>query len=245
MKYLTLVSIFLFFISDTNAQVEKIQIKNGDYVRLLSSRATDASTATSATYESNPQAAKVVDGSQFLAEEFQPARILMLDDKILIAKCRYDIYNDEIQIETKPGVFRALSNEKFKAVSINNDVFVYRKFINSKKEVTLGYFQVLAAGKASLYTRHYIDVRQSNDNNHPLLGNKLNNKDIKLHRKKKFFYSFDDEKIFSLNPKKRVILQILKDNKKEVEALISDLKLRVKKEEDLKKIFDYYNKSKT
>jgi|GEM_PF-4159101 len=236
---------FLFFGVGAQAQVEKIQIENKDYVRLLNGLATDMSSATSNTYESNPQAAKVVDGSQFLEEEFQPARILTSDDKILTAKCRYDIYNDEIQVKTKLGDFRSLSKKKVKAVSINNDVFVYRKFVNTKKEVSSGYFQVLVSGKAFLYARHYVDVRQSNDNNHPLLGNKLNNKDVKLHRKKKFFYSFNDKKVYSLNPKKKVVLEILKDNKKEIEALISDLKLRVKKEEDLIKVFNHFNENKT
>jgi len=244
MKYFIITLIFSLASIGAHAQVEKIQINNGDYTRLLHGKAIDGSTSSYFKYESNPLAADVVDGSQFLVEEFQPARILTSDGEVLTAQCRYDIYNDEMQVEVSPGNIRALSKRNLKAISINNEFFIYRKFVDKDKAVSLGYFQILVEGNAALFMRHYIDVRQSNDKTHPLLGNKLN-KDIKLYRKKNYFYSLDDKKLMRLNPKKKVILKVLEDHKKEIEELISNLKLKVKNEKDLITIFTHFNEKNT
>ncbi|MEM9824503.1 MAG: hypothetical protein AAF985_25680, partial [Bacteroidota bacterium] len=186
-------------------------------------------------FNQNEQEAKLVGGSQFLSEDWESGLVLMPDNKAYGVEGRYDIHNDEMQILVE-GKVKVLQPHQIKAISLGNQIFVYRSFTEGEA-AQKGYFEILVEGKVSLFLRRTTKTKRANP--HPVLGSV--NDDFKVVTKESLYYRKRDKPLRYLKRKKKAVLTALSRKKKAITQLAKEERLNVKKTEDLIRLFSFYN----
>ena len=160
---------------------------------------------------------------KFLTNNFIESTIIDFEDEQFDVELRYRFLDDEMQIMHK-GKIKALFPQKIKKLIFKQNgttqTFIPLKY-SDKKTVNLGYFELLADGKMKLLKQFQ--------------------KSKKEKIKTVLFFQNESEPAKSFKVKKSSILKLMSRHKSAVSKFIVKKKINVKKENDLKKVFDYYN----
>jgi len=152
-----------------------------------------------------------------------PATIIDFENEAFDVEFRYRFADDEMQIMHDNKV-KALFPQKIKRlIRQKNDteqIFIPMEY-SDKKTIHFGYFELLADGKIKLLKQFQKDGK--------------GNLDTEL------FFQTEENPAECFKLKKSSVLKIMKNRKSEVSKFIVENKLNVKKEDDLKKVFEYYN----
>jgi len=151
---------------------------------------------------------------------------------------RYNVMVDEFEVQTSAGI-RALNGHLVKTFAIENNSESIR-WVNAKdyKEngiVLSGFFEVLSEGEMCLLKQTQIEIVKPTYK----ISLDAGDKNTYLISKYTYYYANPDKTIVKL--KKQNDLVCLFANKPEVSRFIKENSLSIKKEEHLKKIFDYFN----
>ena len=226
-RYLLLLILFSFFLK-TEAQVEYQLSSAFDFYR--------SHKIASGEYR-NTLSEKDIDGSPYLNDEFIKGSIYTISKtQYSDLPLRYNIYNDEIEFETDDNKVAALdAPEIVEKVTFGDFLMEYIPFEYSNK-VKKGFFEVLLKGKASLYSRPEVEFR---DAKKPEPYKEA--EPAKFIRKDdRYYLRFGMEAAIPCVNKKDVIGKF-PDHSSDIEAFIKKNKINVKKEDDLKKMVEYYN----
>ena len=98
-------------------------------------------------------------------------------------------------------------------------------------------YEVLSEGKFELVKLFYKETLQSNYN----IALNVGSKSSKGILKSKLYY-YDGSSLKDLKRSRKQIMKIFKDHQKDIEKLIDKENLSVRKEHDLIRVFDFYNK---
>ncbi|HPF51856.1 MAG TPA: hypothetical protein PK335_09800 [Draconibacterium sp.] len=180
---------------------------------------------------------KDIQGSPYLNDEFIKGSIYTLSKtQYADIPLRYNIYNDEIEFETEDKKVAALdAPEVVEKVTFGNYTMEYIPFEVAKK-VKKGFFEILLKGKASLYARPDVEFHQAKAPQ-PY----KDAEPAKFIRKADNYYlRFGMEPAVSCGNKKELV-ESFPEHKNEMEAFIKKNKINVKKEDELKKLVEYYN----
>lgn len=162
-------------------------------------------------------------GRKFLTKNFIESTIIDFDDEKFEVKLRYRFVDDEMQILHQEKI-KTLFPKKVKKLifKTNNSqqVFIPIEY-SDKKSINLGYLELLADGKIKLLKQYQ--------------------KNGKEKIKTSLLFQTEDQPAKYFKVKKTSILKLMKKHKSEVSKFIVKNKLNVKKENDLKKVFDFYN----
>jgi len=184
-----------------------------------------------------------VIGDTYLYKEWKRSVILLYDGNKLLEgfPIRYDIKADELDVKTVNGV-KVLAGRNVKSFiwidSARRDPYY---FINAKEYknegiALTGFFEVLVDGKIPLFKKMNVTIKQADYNVQLSIGSR----DDKILKKPTYYYARGLEAIEVPGNKKK-FLTLFKDKTEEVEKYISANALSVKKEDDLIRIFTYYN----
>ena len=176
-----------------------------------------------------------VDGSPYLFEEWNiSGEIFSIDNKIFkIQGLNYNVYADYFLTKTKPDSVFIFKPSYIEKAIINNRVF--KKYLNQNSG-SFNYYEVIANSKdLELLKRSQKVIRTGITNG--LTQEKEN--DYLILRESYFLVKEGVLTEFSL--KKKNILKLFGDKSQRVNKFISNNKLSIKVDADLKKIFDYYN----
>jgi hypothetical protein len=162
-------------------------------------------------------------GRKFLTTNFIESTIIDFEDEQFDVELRYRFLDDEMQIMHEEKI-KALFPQKIKKLIFKKNeteqTFIPVEYSN-KKTVNLGYFELLADGKMKLLKQFQ--------------------KSGKEKIKTVLFLQNESEPAKSFKVKKSSILKLMSRHKSAVSKFIVKKKINVKKENDLKKVFDYYN----
>ncbi|MFK8006681.1 MAG: hypothetical protein AB8H03_09930 [Saprospiraceae bacterium] len=162
-------------------------------------------------------------GKVFLNNNFIESTIIDFEDEQFKVELRYRFADDEMQIMHQEKI-KAMVPQKVKKLIFKNNgkeqIFVSMEYSN-KKNVNLGYFELLADGKMKLLKQFQ----------------KSGKKKIKT----VLFFQNESKPAECFKIKTSSILKLMSNHKSSVSKFIVKNKLDVKKENDLKKVFDYYN----
>ncbi len=162
-------------------------------------------------------------GRIFLTNNFIESTIFSFEDEQFEVELRYRFADDEMQIMHQEKI-KAIVPQKVKKLIFKNDgkeqIFVPMEYSN-KKNVNLGYFELLSDGKMKLLKQFQ--------------------KSGKEKIKTVLFSQNETEPAKCFKVKKSSILKLMSDHKSSVAKFIVENKINVKNENDLKKVFDYYN----
>lgn len=162
-------------------------------------------------------------GKIYFSENFMESTLISFSDEQFNVEMRYRIADDEMQIMHQEKI-KAIVPQKVKQLIFKNkekeQIFVPMEY-SDKKSVHLGYFELIADGEMKLLKQFQ--------------------KDGKEKIKTKLFFQSEENPAESFKVKKSSVLKLMKKHKSEVSKFIVKNKLNVKKENDLKKVVDFYN----
>lgn len=178
-----------------------------------------------------------IEGSPYLNDEFIKGSIYT-SSKTQYADIplRYNIYNDEIEFETEDKKVAAIASpEIVEKVTFGDITMEYIPFDYSKT-VRKGFFKVIVKGRASLYARPDIEFREAKSP-----------EPYKEAEPAKFIQKDDryylrlgmESAVMCVN--KKDVISFFPDHSSEIDSFIKENKINVKKEDELKKLLEYYN----
>jgi hypothetical protein len=179
---------------------------------------------------------KDIVGSSYIEEDFLPAKITN-NDKVF--SIRYNVYQDEMEME-KDGAPYYLPKSFGYTVSFINSNKLYQVYsLNSNEKVEPSFFLVLSVGdKITLLAKERIRL---NDAVKPKSGYDKYKPPTLEQIKNKFYIGYANYSTAELPSKKKEFLKLFSSDSSTIEKFVKENKLGIKKQEDLIKIFDYYN----
>ncbi len=162
-------------------------------------------------------------GKIYLTDNFIESTIIDFQNDKFEVELRYRFADDEMQIMHQKKI-KALFPQKVKKLIFKGDstgqVFIPTEY-SDQKSINLGYFELLSEGKIKLLKQYQ--------------------KSGKGKVKTNLFSQKEDHPAECFKVKKSSVLKLMKKHKSEVSKFIVKNKLNVKKENDMKKVFDFYN----
>lgn len=179
-----------------------------------------------------------VYGNPYVDEEFQEGEILFKDSSIYGGiGMRFNHNNDQIEFQQDGQILAIPNPEDLISVSFGNHQFIFEKYSKGKKNLS-GFFEVLVPGKTKLlYFRKSIVKREQLPPSEMSGGNYRDY----FRTVEDYFIKKEREPAFLVNNTSKSILKALPDRKIELEKYIDQNQLKIKKEEDLKALVEYYN----
>ncbi|MFK7773044.1 MAG: hypothetical protein AB8F94_12935 [Saprospiraceae bacterium] len=162
-------------------------------------------------------------GRIFLTNDFIKSTIIDFEKEEFEVELRYRFADDEMQIMHQEKI-KAIVPQKIKKLIFKVDgkeqVFVPMEYSN-KKNINLGYFELLVDGEMKLLKQFQ---RKGKEKIRTVL-----------------FFQNKNEPAKTFKVKNSSILKFMSKHKNSVSRFIVKNKIDVKKENDLKKVFEYYN----
>ncbi len=179
-----------------------------------------------------------IQGSPYLQQDFVPGEVLNTSNtQYAGVPLRYNIYNDEIEFQTKEkGVF-CLEKSTIKSVSINNSTFIYRAYASSGK-LGRAYFELLHDGTVQLLKRHQIRFEKAQP-----AKPYVDPVPAKFSQKNPIYYIAIEEQEAHKITNAKDLINLFPDKEKDLTNFIKNEKLKINKEEDLLKIIAHINEN--
>ena len=176
---------------------------------------------------------KKVVGNPYLSD-WREAFLVSNEDEVFNVRARYRVFDDEFQIMLN-GKVKAVYPQMVKGIIFKDQAFVPAKFeVNDR--VAYSFFELKSEGAISLLKRHGMLVKSTKDG-----FLKINDQTDDLY----YIVDEDDSSKSSvaerLSTKQKDVLKALGQYKQEVQTYASNNAVSYSKEEDIKKLFDYYN----
>lgn len=181
-----------------------------------------------------------VDGSPYLFRDFAKGEATSNEKtRYVNAQFRYNMYTDQIEYE-KYGEIYILNNPgDFEYFIIGENIFCYKLFNTSDGLLKKGYFQLLNKGEdATLFKKKNVKFVPPKEAEAyaPASAAKF------MSASDSYFISFHGKPLVMLNLKKKEFMSVFPEKTNEIESYIANQKLSIRKEEDLLKLVEFYNK---
>jgi len=180
-----------------------------------------------------------VKGDVYLDEQWNIGNV-MLETGVVLERynLRYDLKSQMLEIQTSMAV-KLLDCKMLKTV-VWKDAVATRFFVNASGYKLdgvplVGILEVLSDGKKPLMRRSTVHVKRPDYV--PALD--VGSRDATIYKKTDLFWTVDGN--LTEVKGKKAILAALSDKSAEVEAYIDKNKLGTKKDEEIARIFDFYN----
>lgn len=177
------------------------------------------------------------DGSPFLEEEWQPGKITFFSGRTYEYPMKYMVYADQIWVKDKQDSVRGLTlSEQIKSIEIGDKTFVYGTYSLGYKQKN-GVLEMLYPGiEGRLLLLYTCTIEKGREGN----GYQKKEKD-RFVLKKEFYYQIGEEMAKPVPRSKKDFFAVFNDRAKDVEKFSKDNKLKIKRQEDLIKIFSFYD----
>ena len=211
----------------------------------LSKRTTDLQfdinskkTVTNKIWYTNSIISNDLEGSRYLFENWNNEAVIYdLDDKgYKLSNCNFNVVDNKLEalVDNTIDKVYVFNSTELSKIRINNKIFVNKK-LNIDNSLLL--LEVVQIGKnVSLFKLYNTSISLAPLN--PMTQKRIGNDKIHVHS---IYYIEKDNKLKEINLKKSSILNQMSDKKDLVKIFIKENKLSVAEDEDLCKIFNYYN----
>lgn len=178
-----------------------------------------------------------IKGSPYLNDEFIEGSIFTTSkNQFVKIPIRYNIFTDQIEFRTNDGTIQALAApEVVEKIEFGDYLLEYIPYLLANK-IKRGYFVVLEKGNVSLYSRSRVLFEQAKEP-----GAYADAQPPKFLRRPEEYYIRAGKDPAKVIMKSKDIINILPDNRNQMEAYIKQNKVRTNRPDDLKKLIQYYN----
>jgi hypothetical protein len=156
---------------------------------------------------------------------------------------RYNLYAQEFEMIFNRDTFAITSPLDVRSITMSNKRFIYGFYIDREfgsDYLGSSYFEVLNEGSCKLLARHEIKIKEyGGPVTHSWAGD---GSDSFVKIRQLYIQKGDGMEVVQLRKKKKQLKEIFADRYYEVEQFIRKEKLSVKDEQELIRVFNYYNK---
>lgn len=177
-----------------------------------------------------------VEGSPYLHDSFIAGEVHFEKGKPATVPMRYNIYRDYMEYQQQGQTYVLDPSGRIKKVTINDVVFLVEKYEN-KGKATFGYFTLLDSGKVSLLTKQVVIFHEQKEP-------KALESDVtpaKYARAANAFYFKTTGGVITKIENLKKFVSGLPDKQDEVMQFAKAEKLSTRKEDELKKLIQFYN----
>jgi len=185
-------------------------------------------------------ASEVESGSRFYKLDWANGTVTRKDGTTYQGlKLKYDLYDDEIVYESTANAplvpkYTDITGFTLKGLDGATDVKTFANGFPAVDKLTpASYYQVIAAGKTQLLKKYAKTISTRTDPG--------DNSIVKSFVDEELYYVLKDGKMTAVKPDAKEIEAVLADKGTQVAAYVKSNKLGYKHDEDLAKIFAYYN----
>lgn len=176
-----------------------------------------------------------VQGSPYANEEFVIGKVFVNDDQPYTGLLRYNAYQDGIEMQTEKGIITLLKRDYLKA-QISGKLYLIENY-KANGAIRKTYFVELNQGNARLLFKQrkkFIEER---------LATSSYSKDqpAKFEDQTSYYIITEGNAATEVRLKGKEIVGALPDHKKELNAFIKSNKLKLKTEEEVIQVLNYYN----
>ena len=195
----------------------------------------------------SPQADHTVLGSPYLNPQYMFGKVEIEDEKPVETLLRYNVFSSELEMIMGRDTIAIVKPFLLKDFILNNRTFIYSLYIGrdaDKEYVSADYFEVLSGGRIQLLANHYAEI-ENNSYATNYGGGGGDGRDYYVHKTSLYYRKGEQGAARKLRRKKKQILELMGDRKQDVAEYIREARLILRRDEDLIKLFDYYNSLKS
>ncbi len=150
---------------------------------------------------------------------------------------RYNIYNDEIEVENSTdATISALKKDSNYSCKIGTDSFRYLEYTNKDSESKNGYFHELTKGKTTLLLKYECKYQPEKTGKPPVY--KVTPARFST---QKIYYLLSEDQLTLVSTKKKRLLEYFGSHKGTVNTYINKNNLKLNNDRDLIRVITFYN----
>lgn len=196
-------------------------------------------TTRTSLYVDNPY--EKVEGNPYVEKEFQKGEVVFKDSsKISGVLMRLNHNTDQIEFMEKDEILGFSKPEELARASFGNRNFTYERY-NLGKKILYGYFEVLVNGYCKLLYRRESIIKREQLPPSEMSGG--NYRDY-FRTTEDYYLLIDSEPAKKIIKSQKSVLKTLADQETELKKYIKENGLKIKHEENLVEVINYYNKLK-
>jgi hypothetical protein len=223
MRHVKFIFLFLCFNLSLTAFSQSTYLDLEDYAGVFKSKDVIAVTNTN------------IDGSPYFNEVWENGIVVFKNEVAYKVKSlNYNVYTNEFLFRQGGGEFAISNLDEIEEFRINENIFIHY-FIGDKSNKS--FFQVITTNNKLVLLKKFdclIAEGKPSTGITPAINDKF-----KI--SSEYYYIDQSNPAQEFKIKKNNIPEFMSKHIKEVQTFIDDNKLKLKKEEDLIKVFDYYN----
>jgi hypothetical protein len=154
---------------------------------------------------------------------------------------RYNLYAQEFEMIHDRDTFSINAPFNIRRISISNMEFMYGLYVKrTGRTPQLGsaYFQVLNDGECKLLRRHEVTIKSGSG---PVTYSWAGSADTFVHNEQLYYQAEEGGEVSLMKNPRKIIRKLFATRSEEIENYIKSRKLNMHRDEDLAKVFDYYN----
>ena len=182
---------------------------------------------------------KDISGSPYLNDELVLGQVIFKKGDIAEYYLRYDIYADEIEYLKNKSLYSVINMPALDHINLNGQRIVYQSYFENGKQSS-GFLIELVTNKCSLYQKLRVKFADAQP------GQSMPYREATPDQFKatpiKWYFTANNLTITQFQPDNAGLKQVSAKHFAELKAYIKANKLKIKKEDDLVTLFEYYNK---
>lgn len=186
-------------------------------------------------YDSNWQVALV----KFYPRNIETPKGVIRLDTLSALLVRYNIFGNDIEFKTPEGI-KIVSGAMIQYIIAEGtpQKFVNTsEFIDNEDKIKPGFFRILADGRVKLLENTQVEIQKPDYI--PSLN--IGDEDTKIVKQKMLFVTQGKE-VIRFRGKRRELLELMQDKRSELLKFIRKEQLYIRNQQDLIRIFEFYNK---
>jgi hypothetical protein len=173
------------------------------------------------------------EGSMFLNNEWKEGVVVLKDNTVLRdIQLRYNVYFQQMQFIREGDTLAFANPEEIQHILMGDMKFIYTKYLD-EGIIDHGYFSIFVEGDCRLMVRNEVTF-------HKAAGSGDCKKDY-FYKSCNLYLQKEDHPARLLSCGKKSICSMLPDREKEIKAFIKENKLRMKTQEDMARVVNFYN----
>lgn len=178
-----------------------------------------------------------IQGSPYLDDDLVKGYVKFIYGDSTVQFLRYNIYTDEVEYLADEKLLVIKNATQVHYVYVNGHWFYYKtyKFRNAFKK---GFLEKLVSGHFELYVKYAVDYEKKKN---PESSYEKATPDRFVRKLPTYYFAIDNGPIINFDNSKSGLEEIFREDYPEIKKLIKSEKLKLRQQEDLVKIFEYYN----
>lgn len=176
-----------------------------------------------------------VIGSPYVDENYKLGTVLIKEDESYSAYMRYNAFHDEMEMQEGDKAVSLMKRDYVKA-RLDGKLYIITPFkVDGNRDQ--GYVVVLKDGPTALYLKQNIILKEGKE----ATSSYSKAQPPKFERQDFYLLGFGEDTPASIKLNKKSVLNAFSSNRKDVEKFVKDNKLKLKTEEEVLKLLNFYD----